>query len=1503
MTGNKNNSKNASSANTDGGKAKTIDKPPILCIRCPSREDAEKLMHENDFSKCFAAFPNHSAKELWWGFLPDATFSEADNPILVGSGDDKTPSFENVEAVLKKAKKIGQLHPIYPTGDTEIQERDKKADLLEAKAEGKEKLDGVDVDLSKELLEFCARADLQEVERKRAEKEAARWRKKGMSGGVIEGAGLIEAAGGKGGGSGGGVVGTGDSMSSGAAGTGGGGKKNGDDDKAGKGKRPADTKDQPRPSIPTLASRGTSQPRCLRCPADSAYHQAHANNPDGLLQCWQDISFGTAHAQGRTIWPGLTADRSSMSPATKATYDRFSDRLHGAGGQKLDHGLASELYEALKAGHTRSGSVPFTPQMAERVVQLVRERRQADSSGEGGNAGATPKLNLPTAHSSIAPSSTTFPASAVASPAPGNQATNSATRNQLSTTTPLTARMTDAKAPTIIRGPHARVDFAPNLRTSPAQRTDQVAAQAYINTVATRLFMEQQHHLTNAPTAQAGSTPTASDLERIKKQFGLRTAFAKPEPQLAVETNYLTMKFPSTIYVYNLELVRETQTNGKELLVAKQADKLIVVETIKGQTPGSTFFQLGNPANVDSWVRISFNRTLDLTQPVGDLWYDATTATWDDSTPGILQRGLNAFFTRFVRNNTPQFYTRAGLNKSFSNAAGEGLDTNGRAVSLRAMRGYFLSTRAGTDSMYLNINTATSPFFENLLVTQLLNAWLGGVRPRRNEPEVFKALVGAKVMLDYPVNDASTAFPTPTSRYRFIQGFYYNFGTRQNPNWQTPRARSQLMNRNRYAHPPNGVTVQDWYSPRSVYRHAAEYPKPSFAVNPGDYVVNLGKNPDKYPGEDDWYPLNELRIVQWQPFRGGSLEGEQTAEMIRVALQQPENHRAQILSTQQVRTTTHSWTDGDLEHFGFAGQWANNDQAGLEKSSMKAGTQFLQIPARWVTTPRIGYRAGSSKTPASAAWDLRDMSFLITPSPALQTALSILNVSGHTVTSGHANHIRDALRSHGLVGQSNASMQVINQTLGPYGSDQQYEGVVENLLTNYTNPRLPTLIVIPEKSYDIYSVIKRAAELRLGRKTICITFAAISRKDRVQRLDRQTASNVAIKYNLKSEGICHEVNNADLSLLRTQQQCDTIVIGADVAHPTAAASKGCPSVASVVGSTDNRFMHFPGSMRLQRSRKEDIVEMAHMVKERIIDWSLSNRNKIPAKMLFYRDGVSDSQYDIVRRREIPELQLAVNLAYNYIRNTNSTNSAPTVPPPTFPPRPNGKDGKDQKMDAKELAQAVKTWEEQRADIIENLPGNIPFDLTFVVVGKRHSTRFYATNKGDHTSHRNANLKPGLAVDQVITHPYMMDFYLQSHQAIQGTARSAHYIVLRNNMALPIEKMQSITNGFCYSYAKATKGVSYCAPAYYADRLCDRGRAYLRHWLLARPTYSARAPHTNQQGRRTETDEEYNDFVRDSIYNSVYWRPYMNPASVPPQKYGMVRQNPWQPSLDNTMFYL
>ena len=65
-------------------------------------------------------------------------------------------------------------------------------------------------------------------------------------------------------------------------------------------------------------------------------------------------------------------------------------------------------------------------------------------------------------------------------------------------------------------------------------------------------------------------------------------------------------------------------------------------------------------------------------------------------------------------------------------------------------------------------------------------------------------------------------------------------------------------------------------------------------------------------------------------------------------------------------------------------------------------------------------------------------------------------------------------------------------------------------------------------------------------------------------------------------------------------------------------------------------------------------------------------------------------------------------------------------------------------------------------------------ITFIVVQKRHHTRLFCADKKEQSG-RSGNIPAGTTVDIGITHPTEFDFYLCSHQGIQGMI----YMVLKN----------------------------------------------------------------------------------------------------------------------------
>lgn len=94
----------------------------------------------------------------------------------------------------------------------------------------------------------------------------------------------------------------------------------------------------------------------------------------------------------------------------------------------------------------------------------------------------------------------------------------------------------------------------------------------------------------------------------------------------------------------------------------------------------------------------------------------------------------------------------------------------------------------------------------------------------------------------------------------------------------------------------------------------------------------------------------------------------------------------------------------------------------------------------------------------------------------------------------------------------------------------------------------------------------------------------------------------------------------------------------------------------------------------------------------------------------------------------------------------------------------------------------------------------------MVASKRHHIRLFPKT-GTLAADKNSNPVPGTLVEKDVTHPFEYDFYLNSHSAIQGTARPVHYHVLMDEAKLVPSDFQNMIYEQCYQYMRSTTPVS------------------------------------------------------------------------------------------------
>lgn len=101
-----------------------------------------------------------------------------------------------------------------------------------------------------------------------------------------------------------------------------------------------------------------------------------------------------------------------------------------------------------------------------------------------------------------------------------------------------------------------------------------------------------------------------------------------------------------------------------------------------------------------------------------------------------------------------------------------------------------------------------------------------------------------------------------------------------------------------------------------------------------------------------------------------------------------------------------------------------------------------------------------------------------------------------------------------------------------------------------------------------------------------------------------------------------------------------------------------------------------------------------------------NSGTLPERVIMFRDGVSEGQFNLVLEHELPQIKSAFEKVYRK----------------------------------------------------QPLP-----KLTICICGKRHHTRFYPTDSTNQT--KNGNTKPGTIVDKGVGDVYRFDFFLQARKCL------------------------------------------------------------------------------------------------------------------------------------------
>ncbi|KAE9464538.1 hypothetical protein C3L33_03647, partial [Rhododendron williamsianum] len=320
------------------------------------------------------------------------------------------------------------------------------------------------------------------------------------------------------------------------------------------------------------------------------------------------------------------------------------------------------------------------------------------------------------------------------------------------------------------------------------------------------------------------------------------------------------------------------------------------------------------------------------------------------------------------------------------------------------------------------------------------------------------------------------------------------------------------------------------------------------------------------------------------------------------------------------------------------------------------------------------------------------------------------------------------------------------------------------------NSRLQLIVCVLSEKHDGKKYLKWVSETKIGIMTQCCLVSHANNPN--NRESDQYLANLALKINAKLGG-----SNVELAerLPGFPGEEHVMFIGADVYHP-GPGNATCPSFAGVVASTNwPAVSRYVTRICPQEHRNERIVDFGATCLDLVNTYARLNKVK-PKKIVVFRDGVSEGQFDMVLNKELQDMKSAIY----------EDDYRPTI--------------------------------------------------TLIVARKRHLDRIFVENERD--GGRSGNVPPGTVVDTKIVHPFNFDFYLCSQYGVIGTSKAAHYSVLWDEHNFTSDQIQKLVYHLCFTSARCTKPVSLVPPVFYADLVAYRGRMYHEAAMELQPQTAA-----------------------------------------------------------------
>ena len=296
---------------------------------------------------------------------------------------------------------------------------------------------------------------------------------------------------------------------------------------------------------------------------------------------------------------------------------------------------------------------------------------------------------------------------------------------------------------------------------------------------------------------------------------------------------------------------------------------------------------------------------------------------------------------------------------------------------------------------------------------------------------------------------------------------------------------------------------------------------------------------------------------------------------------------------------------------------------------------MLRLSARILPAPIPIYGTGTDvRAPILGSWNLCNKRFLVATSI---TSYGLIYLPGSRAVgdSQLQEFMRSFVSGFQAVGIRMPSRLPAFLKGNPQGDLKQ---IITNILgktASAFNQKADLLVFLIHSSQEkLYRVIKNICDVRLG-----VSSQVMLVEKALGRGQPQYIANIALKVNAKRGGINSKISEP---LLQDRKR-RWMMVGGDVTHPSPAQLRmnpPPPSFTAISGSYDQDCCLFSSITSAQGAKEDLIADLAVMATELLERFRNKQGGQLPESIMYWRDGVSESQFEQVLGVEVAALKEA-----------------------------------------------------------------------------------------------------------------------------------------------------------------------------------------------------------------------------------------------------------------------